>query len=322
MPSPTFTPKTTSQRLKSIPLVEKFLSSVRICTKRRQNLTHRWTSFQFRQFGIARDFFRQHRAKTDLKGRFYRQSFSTTAWQHTKIFQSQNGLLQHWRISNFFAGLYLLGATPACAKTTFAWQFMEQFAECGEICLFYSYEMAMLELFSKSYAGEIFKRDPSTNITVADIRNGAHSVHLAQIYSDITNRINEINLVDIDDIFHKLKTFQRETNITFIVISSFNRVNYCQQVFLRVSKNPETLNILPTLSGLIDSTTIMTATSTIIRRTIILNPQPWPTLKPIIKLKSPQTAGKNRVIPWRKQSGVSWSVCFLRRFRKWRLTEW
>jgi len=156
---------------------------------------------------------------------------------------------------------------------------MEQFAECGEICLFYSYEMAMLELFSKSYAGEMFNRDPSTNVTVADIRNGAHSVLLAQIYSDITNRTNEINLVElrdenIDDIFHKLKTFQRETNITFIVISSFNRVNYCQQVFLRVSKNPETLNILPTLSGLIDSTTIMTATSTIIRRTIILNPQP------------------------------------------------
>ena len=34
----------------------------------------------------------------------------------------------------------------------------------------------------------------------------------------------------IDDIVHKLKTFQRETNTTFIVISSFNRVNYYQQV--------------------------------------------------------------------------------------------
>jgi len=34
----------------------------------------------------------------------------------------------------------------------------------------------------------------------------------------------------IDDIVHKLKTFQRETNTTFIVISSFNRMNYYQQV--------------------------------------------------------------------------------------------
>ena len=34
----------------------------------------------------------------------------------------------------------------------------------------------------------------------------------------------------IDDIVHKLKTFQRETNTTFIIISSFNRVNYYSQV--------------------------------------------------------------------------------------------
>ena len=34
----------------------------------------------------------------------------------------------------------------------------------------------------------------------------------------------------IDDIVHKLKSFQRETNTTFIVISSFNRMNYYQQV--------------------------------------------------------------------------------------------
>ena len=34
----------------------------------------------------------------------------------------------------------------------------------------------------------------------------------------------------IDDIVHKLKSFQRETNSTFIVVSSFNRLNYFQQV--------------------------------------------------------------------------------------------
>lgn len=34
----------------------------------------------------------------------------------------------------------------------------------------------------------------------------------------------------IDDIVRKLKNFQRETNTTFIVISSFNRGNYTQQV--------------------------------------------------------------------------------------------
>ena len=34
----------------------------------------------------------------------------------------------------------------------------------------------------------------------------------------------------IDEIVRKLKNFQRETNTTFIVISSFNRANYAQQV--------------------------------------------------------------------------------------------
>ena len=34
----------------------------------------------------------------------------------------------------------------------------------------------------------------------------------------------------IDDIVRKLKNFQRDTNTTFIVISSFNRTNYTQPV--------------------------------------------------------------------------------------------
>ena len=34
----------------------------------------------------------------------------------------------------------------------------------------------------------------------------------------------------IDDIVRKLKIFQRETNTTFIIVSSFNRMNYYQQV--------------------------------------------------------------------------------------------
>ena len=34
----------------------------------------------------------------------------------------------------------------------------------------------------------------------------------------------------IDDIVHKLKSFQRDTNTTFIIISSFNRDNYYKHV--------------------------------------------------------------------------------------------
>ena len=53
-------------------------------------------------------------------------------------------------------------------------------------------------------------------------------------YLQIVPPSSDVQLISdkarIDDIVHKLKTFQRETNTTFIVISSFNRMNYYQQV--------------------------------------------------------------------------------------------
>ena len=178
----------------------------------------------------------------------------------------------------FSPGLYLLGATPACGKTTFAWQLLEQFAANGETCIFCSYEMSEFELFSKSLAREMFKRDPHCEISAADIRNGASSPLFLDVFIDAANEKNSVQLFEfrdesvddllriirpfcndkdkspivcvdylqiippsddvklstdktrIDGIVHKLKTFQRETNTTFIIISSFNRVNYFQQV--------------------------------------------------------------------------------------------
>lgn len=175
-------------------------------------------------------------------------------------------------------GLYLIGATPACGKTTFAWQLLEQMAALGERCLFVSYEMARLELVTKSLARGLYKRDPKTEITAAQIRNGATSDALIETLAEQMTEENSVEIFEfrdenvddllrilrpycngkdkspvvcvdylqiippsndvklttdkarIDDIVHKLKTFQRETNTTFIIISSFNRVNYYQQV--------------------------------------------------------------------------------------------
>ena len=178
----------------------------------------------------------------------------------------------------FSPGLYLLGATPACGKTTFCWQLLNQLAALGETCFFCSYEMSRLELFSKSLAREMFKRDRYCEISAADIRNGATSKLFHEVIGDLMHDKNSIQLFElrdesvddllriirpfcngkdkspvvcvdylqiippsndvklttdkarIDDIVHKLKTFQRDTNTTFIIISSFNRVNYYQQV--------------------------------------------------------------------------------------------
>ena len=174
----------------------------------------------------------------------------------------------------FSPGLYVIGATPAAGKTTFCWQLLEQLARQGETCIFCSYEMSKLELFSKSLARELFKRVPNTDLTAADIRCGAWSIQLDNIINDFSNSKLNLHIFElqdesiddllallkplcsdkqkapiicldylqivpsskdstklgVDDSVRKLKKFQRDTNSTFFVISSFNRDNYIKSV--------------------------------------------------------------------------------------------
>ena len=177
--------------------------------------------------------------------------------------------------NQFFApGLYVIGATPAAGKTTFCWQLLEQLAHNGESCIFCSYEMSALELFTKTTARNLFLHDNQISLTAADIRRGGWTNELDNIIDNIAN--SDLNLqvlelqdesiddllnlirplcgnsqkapivcldylqivphqkdstkLGIDDSVRKLKKFQRDTNTTFIVISSFNRTNYNQSV--------------------------------------------------------------------------------------------
>ena len=178
------------------------------------------------------------------------------------------------KLQTFHPGLYVIGATPAAGKTTFCWQLLEQFARKGETCIYCSYEMSKLELFSKSVSRELFKRVPKTDLTAADVRRGAWSVQLQNIINDFSADPVDLSVLElkdetiddllkilrplcanrahapvicldylqivpsskesaklgIDDTVRKLKKFQRETNTTFIVISSFNRQNYTNSV--------------------------------------------------------------------------------------------
>ena len=174
----------------------------------------------------------------------------------------------------FNPGLYVIGATPAAGKTTFCWQLLEQIAERGERCIYCSYEMSALELFSKTAARKLFLRDRKTNLTAAEIRRGGWSAQLDSVIEEISNAQTDLQIlplqeesiddllsrlkplctdtakapvvcldylqivpsfrdspkVGIDESVRKLKNFQRDTNTTFIVISSFNRANYAQTV--------------------------------------------------------------------------------------------
>ena len=174
----------------------------------------------------------------------------------------------------FSPGLYVIGATPAAGKTTFCWQLLEQIAERGEDCIYCSYEMSDLELFTKTAARRLFLRDKQTTLTAADIRRGAWSAQLDCVISEVANSQANLQVLElqdesidellirlkplcfdkqkapvicldylqivpsskestklgVDDSVRKLKKFQRDTNSTFIVISSFNRANYTQSV--------------------------------------------------------------------------------------------
>ena len=174
----------------------------------------------------------------------------------------------------FSPGLYVIGATPAAGKTTFCWQLLEQLAQNGEPCIYCSYEMSGLELFTKTAARRLFLRDKQTTLTAADIRRGSWSAQLDCVINEVANSQTNLQILElqdesidellirlkplyldkkkapiicldylqivpsskestklgVDDSVRKLKKFQRDTNSTFIVISSFNRANYTQGV--------------------------------------------------------------------------------------------
>ena len=174
----------------------------------------------------------------------------------------------------FSPGLYVIGATPAAGKTTFCWQLLEQLAERGEDCIYCSYEMSDIELFTKTASRRLFLRDKKTTLTAADIRRGSWSAQLDNVISEVANSKTNLQVLElqdestdellirlkplcldkqkapvicldylqivpsskdstklgVDDSVRKLKKFQRDTNSTFIVISSFNRANYMQSV--------------------------------------------------------------------------------------------
>ena len=99
----------------------------------------------------------------------------------------------------FSPGLYVIGATPAAGKTTFCWQLLEQIAERGEDCIYCSYEMSDLELFTKTAARRLFLRDKQTSLTAADIRRGSWSAQLDCVISEVANSKTNLQVLELQD---------------------------------------------------------------------------------------------------------------------------
>lgn len=186
----------------------------------------------------------------------------------------------------FMPGVYFLGGLPATGKTSFAWQMLNQLADGGENCIYFSLEMSALELFAKSMTRELFKEKQKGRNVLAlsssDLRSGAaigkeEVYRLAKSFSQsaINLRVKELSSVNvtglikhlsmivaesekppvvvvdylqilptgkdtakmgIDDALLRLKDFQRATNSTLIIISSFNRENYFEEASFKAFK--------------------------------------------------------------------------------------
>ena len=224
---------------------------------------------------------------------FFAKDFNAEIEQTKKYAFRKTGFENIDEHQIFNAGLYVIGATPAAGKTTFAWQMAEQLSRNGEICIFCSYEMGRFELFSKSIAREFFNKKPTTKLTAADIRRGSWENGLEEIVEEYQNADFDLRVLElhnesvddllkilrpfctgqkkspvvfidylqiipsakdtvksgIDDTVRKLKVFQRDTNTTFIVISSFNVQITSIPFRMRVSRKAEALNIRQIVFG-------------------------------------------------------------------------
>lgn len=87
---------------------------------------------------------------------YIESEFIKQAEKQSQFADRKSGFYDLDKFQQWKSGLYILGATPACGKTTFAWQLLEQFAESGENCIFCSYEMDLQALTAKTIARRLY----------------------------------------------------------------------------------------------------------------------------------------------------------------------
>ena len=138
-------------------------------------------------------------------------------------------------------GLYILGATPACGKTTFAWQLLEQFAENKENCIFCSFEMSRKELTAKTLARRLFQYNDKVTLTATDILGGAYVNGMAEIAADFFESNLNFSVkkfsddIDINKFLAVLRPIVKEADKAPIVC-----IDYIQRLLPRTHKAADT----------------------------------------------------------------------------------
>lgn len=222
---------------------------------------------------------------------FFKEMFSKLVDKNAQYLQRSTGFDKLDQLQIFAPSLIILGATPGAGKTTFAWQLLEQLDALGDYpCLFFSFEMTLLELYSKTLARRLFLRNRHTTLTAASIRGKATCAELEKIIEEESNTPTNLSVFEatldvdsilrqvetycgksgkapvvvidylqkipaaenknypndkarVDDILRKIKNFQRETQTTFLIISSLNRAAYSTKAQIDLSSFKESGNV-------------------------------------------------------------------------------
>ena len=172
-------------------------------------------------------------------GKYLASDFLLHVEQHKKYNDRKTGFSNIDSFQLFEPGLYILGATPACGKTTFAWQLLEQISEAGEHCIFCSYEMPKYDLVAKTAARKLFLYDPNSTLTASDILRGGWNSALLGIIDDALENENFIVREFSNENVDKLLAILRP------IVNSYDKspivcIDYLQRLIPRDGKAVDT----------------------------------------------------------------------------------
>lgn len=121
-------------------------------------------------------------------------------------------------ITDIHPGLYVLGAVPSLGKTTFLHQMADNWAKEGVRVLYFSLEMSLLELASKSLSRLTWKSDVSTALSSIEIRNNANPEVIRTAIGEYSKYAENLSVVEgnfassMDDIEGHIKEYIKNNN--------------------------------------------------------------------------------------------------------------
>lgn len=154
------------------------------------------------------------KARIENEGAIFGEYFDNEFEGEVAEMQSFNGRSTGFKnIDNqqiLLPSLYIVGGVPSIGKTAFLWQLLNQMAQNGETCIYCSYEMSRLELFSKSIARAMYLSNEKKAFTAAEIRRGSSNDLSKKVIADFKQstldlRVIELSDENIDSVLEKLK---------------------------------------------------------------------------------------------------------------------